>query len=227
MCMKEKINVLSTEMDCITAKEAMLKAITFLERESVDIIEVLSMSALMRARDEEEWKRSTSVFGLILPGETEILEAAGETDRVKLREAENQTFIKMFMKYLQKNRKKVFLLAESEEKLNTVENAMKYYDKGICLTGHALIREGENREEEVINEINGTETDCILSVLTSPYQEKFIAENQALLNVKLWFGCGTLLEKSYGERKLSKRLSRFFLKKRFHLLVGKQQKKSE
>ena len=50
MCMKERINVLSTEMDCITAKEAMLKAIAFLERESVDIIEVLSMSALMRAR---------------------------------------------------------------------------------------------------------------------------------------------------------------------------------
>ena len=47
MCMKERINVLSTEMDCITAKEAMLKAIAFLERESVDIIEVLSMSALM------------------------------------------------------------------------------------------------------------------------------------------------------------------------------------
>ena len=38
MCMKERINVLSTEMDCITAKEAMLKAIAFLERESVDII---------------------------------------------------------------------------------------------------------------------------------------------------------------------------------------------
>lgn len=174
MCMKERINVLSTEMDCITAKEAMLKAIAFLERESVDIIEVLSMSALMRARDEDEWIRSTSGFGLILPGETEILEAAGETDRIKLREAENQTFIKMFMKYLQKNRKRVFLLAESEEKLNTVENAMKYYDKGIFLTGHALIKEGENREEDVVNEINGTETDCILSVLTSPYQEKFI-----------------------------------------------------
>ena len=174
MCMKERINVLSTEMDCITAKEAMLKAIAFLERESVDIIEVLSMSALMRARDEDEWIRSTSGFGLILPGETEILEAAGETDRIKLREAENQTFIKMFMKYLQKNRKRVFLLAESEEKLNTVENAMKYYDKGIFLTGHALIKEGENREEDVVNEINGTETDCILSVLTSQNQENFI-----------------------------------------------------
>ena len=94
MCMKERINVLSTEMDCITAKEAMLKAIAFLERESVDIIEVLSMSALMRARDEDEWIRSTSGFGLILPGETEILEAAGETDRIKLREAEKSDIYK-------------------------------------------------------------------------------------------------------------------------------------
>ena len=32
MCMKERINVLSTEMDCITAKEAMLKAIEFESR---------------------------------------------------------------------------------------------------------------------------------------------------------------------------------------------------
>ena len=227
MCMKEKITVLSTEMDCLTAKEALVKAIAFMERESADIIEILSMSTLMSVRDEEEWKKTISGFGLMLPGETEILEAAGETDRVKLREADNQTFIKMFMKYLQRNRKKVFLLADSEEKLASVEHAMKYYDKGICLTGHALIREGENREEDVVNEINGTETDCILSVLQSPYQEQFIAKYQALLNVKMWFGCGSLLEKSYGERKLSKRLSRFFLKKRFHLLVGKQQKKTK
>ena len=108
MCMKERINVLSTEMDCITAKEAMLKAIAFLERESVDIIEVLSMSALMRARDEDEWIRSTSGFGLILPGETEILEAAGETDRIKLREAENQTFIKNVYEIPSEEQKKSF-----------------------------------------------------------------------------------------------------------------------
>ena len=129
MCMKERINVLSTEMDCITAKEAMLKAIAFLERESVDIIEVLSMSALMRARDEGRVDKIDIRIWSYSAGETEILEAAGETDRIKLREAENQTFIKMFMKYLQKNRKRVFLLAESEEKLNTVENAMKYMTK--------------------------------------------------------------------------------------------------
>ena len=56
-----------------------------------------------------------------------------------------------------------------------------------------MISETEGREEEIINEINGTETDCIISVLPSPYQEMFIGRNRSLLNVKLWLGCGAML----------------------------------
>lgn len=108
MCMKERINVLSTEMDCITAKEAMLKAIAFLERESVDIIEVLSMSALMRARDEDEWIRSTSGFGLILPGETEILEAAGETRQDKTKRSGKSDIYKNVYEIPSEEQKKSF-----------------------------------------------------------------------------------------------------------------------
>ena len=142
---------------------------------------------------------------LFSPGETRNSRSGRGNRQDKTKRSGKSDIYKNVYEIPSEEQKKSFLLAESEEKLNTVENAMKYYDKGIFLTGHALIKEGENREEDVVNEINGTETDCILSVLTSPYQEKFIAENQALLNVKLWFGCGTLLEKSYGERKLSKK----------------------
>ena len=103
---------------------------------------------------------------------------------------------------------------------------MKYYDKGIFTDGTRADQRGRNREEDVVNEINGTETDCILSVLTSPYQESLYAENQARFKCKTSGSDVELcLKKVIGERKLSKRLSRFLLKKRFHLLVGKQQKK--
>lgn len=140
MCMKERINVLSTEMDCITAKEAMLKAIAFLERESVDIIEVLSMSALMRARDEDEWIRSTSGFGLILPERQKFRSGRGNRQDKTKRSGKSDIYKNVY-EIPSEEQKKSFLLAESEEKLNTVENAMKYYDKGIFLTGHALIKE--------------------------------------------------------------------------------------
>ena len=139
--MEDRIKILGVEMDCLTAKEAMLEAMRFMENDSVDTIEILSI--LIHA------------FGI-----------------VKLKETENRTFLKIFMKYLQKNQKKVFVLAETEEELTRVEEAIQRYNRGIRFTGDALLGPDDNREESVINYINGTETDCILSVLPSPYQRR-------------------------------------------------------
>lgn len=220
--MEDRIKILGVEMDCLTAKEAMLEAMRFMENDSVDTIEILSMDTLMSGQENEEWKEYTAGLKMVLPGEAEILEAADIRDRVKLKETENRTFLKIFMKYLQKNQKKVFVLAETEEELTRVEEAIQRYNRGIRFTGDALLGPDDNREESVINYINGTETDCILSVLPSPYQEQFIGRNRQLLNVKVWFGCGDALVRSYDERKIFRQIRYFFLKTMFRRRVEKQ-----
>ena len=77
-------------------------------------------------------------------------------------------------------------------------------------------------EADVINDINGTETDCIFSVLRSPYQEHFITENKAFLKAKVWLGCGTVLGQSYDARRLGKRFKRFIMKSVFRYRVEQQ-----
>ena len=94
-----------------------------------------------------------------------------------------------------------------------VEEAVRRYQRGLNVVGHALLSPENDRRENVINDINGTETDCILSVLSSPYQEEFIADTRALLSAKVWFGCGKVLEQSYDERRLANRIKYFFMKK--------------
>ena len=86
----------------------------------------------------------------------------------------------------------------------------------------AVLSDQAGQEENAINEINGTETDCIFSVLPSPYQERFIAANKALLKARVWLGCGTVLEQSYDARDLGRRIRRFFAKKVFKYRVGQQ-----
>ena len=208
--MEEKIEVLGIRLDCLTAKETMLQAIQFMENDPVDTIEIMTMDCLMNNQEDETWISRAKDFKLVLPGEVEILEAAEIHDRVKLKETENRIFLKMFMKYLQKNQKRIYLLADTEEEIVQAENAIRHYNRGIRLSGHACLDPAGNREEEVVNDINGTETDCVLSVLSSPYQESFISRNKTLLNTKLWFGCGPMLSRSYDDRKIS---SIFFGKK--------------
>lgn len=222
--MEDRINILGIDMDCPTAKEAMLEAMGFMENDSVDTIEILSMDTLMNGQDDEEWKKDTAELKLILPGDAEILEAAEIDDRIRLKETQNRTFLKLYMKYLQKNQKKVFILAEKEEELARVEEAIRHYNRGIRLSGDAILEPDGSREESVINYINGTETDCILSVLSSPYQEHFIGRNRSLLNVKVWFGCGDMLARSYDERKIFRQIRHFFRKTMFRRRVEKQQR---
>lgn len=222
--MEEKIEVLGVSMDCLSAKEAMLRAMKFMENDPVDTIEIVTMDSLMNNQENETWISQAKEFKMLLPGEAEILEAADIHDRTKLKETENRIFLKMFMKYLQKNQKRVYLLADTQEEIVRAEGAIRHYNRGIRLTGRACLNPDGSREEEVVNDINGTETDCVLSVLSSPYQESFISRYKPLLNTKLWFGCGSMLSKSYRDRKILQQIRHFFRKTMFRRQVEKQQK---
>ena len=220
--MDKTINIFGVEMECLSAKEAMISALHFLENDSLDTIELMTMDMLLAGQDDPEWKEQVCGLDLVLPEEAEILKAAGAEDRSLLKEAEERTFLRMFMKYLQKKRGRIFLVAESEEELVRLEESLSRYDRGIRVVGHAVLTESGGMEEDVINEINGTETDCIFSVLQSPYQERFITASKAFLKAKVWLGCGTVLEQSYDARHPGKRIKRFIMKRVFRYRVEQQ-----
>lgn len=225
--MTEKINVLGIEMDCLTAKEVMLRVMQFMEDDLVDTIEMLSMDTLMSCMDDEEWKGLTGRLEIVLPGEADILKAAEVNDRTRLKEAETGTFFRLFMKYLQKNRRKVFLLAGTEEKMASLEDMVRKYGRGLRVAGSAILEQDGSGEEKVINDINGTESDCVLSVLASPYQEQFIDRSRSLLSTKLWLGCGPVLEKADGSGGMLQKLKKFFLKRMFFRQAEKEKNQSE
>lgn len=220
--MEEKINILDLDLDCITAKNAMRQAIQFLDSDSVDTIEIISMNTLMEQREDEGWKKLAGELTMLLPGEAEILRAADISDRTKLKEAEEGTFLKMFIKYLEKKRKNVYILAQSEEGILKTRNLLRSRNRGIRFSGCSVLDPRDAREENVINDINGTETDCILSVLHTPYQEDFISRNKALLNVRVWLGCGEVFAQQYENKKLSGRMRHFLQKKLFWYSVERQ-----
>ena len=217
--MIEKMNIFDVEIPILTAKEAMIRAMQYLESESVDTIELVSMDMLMKERENAQWKEQINALTMLLPENTEILKAAEIENEKLFRETEENVFLKMFMKYMQKNHKKIFLLADSEENLGKVEAVLSRHNRGIRVTGQMVISENEEQIQDAINAINGTETDCILSVLPSPFQERFITANKALLNVRVWLGGGCAFTGHLDEIKLRNRI-RFFIQKkifRYHV----------
>lgn len=221
--MNEKINIFDVALDGFTAKAAMQAAVQYMQSESINTIEIVTLDMLMKGQDNPEWKENTKVLDMLIPGEKEILEAAKVEDRELLKDVSNKVFLKMFLRYLKKNRKKLFLVATSEAELYSLEEAMEKYSGRVLVAGKGVLPEEGRTEETVINEINGAEIDCIFSVLPSPQQEDFIARNSALLNARVWLGCGRSLTEGYLEKNITS-VRRFFMKKMFCYQVGRQNK---
>lgn len=153
--MIEKMNIFDVEIPILTAKEAMIRAMQYLESESVDTIELVSMDMLMKERENAQWKEQINALTMLLPENTEILKAAEIENEKLFRETEENVFLKMFMKYMQKNHKKIFLLADSEENLGKVEAVLSRHNRGIRVTGQMVISENEEQIQDAINAING------------------------------------------------------------------------
>lgn len=223
--MNEKINVLGVNIDSFTAKEAMKETIAFLESEPVSVIDVVSVDALMQMNDLPELKEKMNEFDMILPGEKLILEAAEEPELPE--EINMELYLKMFMRYLHKNHKRLYLLVESEEE---GQEAFRYLQKaysGIQLVGLAKVSAEGRADDMLVNAINGAETDCVLSMLCSPLQEDFAAKNRALLNTRILFGMGKAAppwkETSFGKEKVT----RFFTRRIFRKEMEKQKAESD
>ena len=223
--MEEKMNIFDVEIDGFTAKAAMHMAVRYMQSESVNTIEIVTLDMLMQGKDDPAWKEDTKELDMVLPGESEILEAAKITDRNLLKDVANQTFLKMFLHYLRRNKKRVFLIAQSEKELISLEEVMEKYHTGIAAVGNGILGLEGKSEEDIINDVNGAETDCIISVLPSPGQENFISRNKLLLNARIWLGCGSILTENYHEKSTGS-VRRFLMKKAFRYKVEKQKKES-
>jgi len=210
--MNEKINILNIELYQTSAKAAMQKVVQYMESDSINTVEIITMDMLLKGKDMPGWKEAVESLNLVLPGETEILEAAGVREKTLLRDTAGQVFLKMFLRYIQRNKKRVFLVAQSETELLEMESAIREHDRKLILAGRGVLPPDGAGIEQVINAVNGAETDCIFSLLPSP---------------RVWFGCGSVLKEIYMKKQKKGKLQRFLRRKVFRYQVGRQQRSEE
>lgn len=188
--MNDKISVLDIDIDNYTAKEAMKETVRYMESDPVNVVELVTVDGLMQMDEFPELKDDVRKFDLVLAGDKTILEAADITDRKSIQETEGHVFLKMFFRYLHKNHKRVYLLVESEEEGEDLYNYLEHSYGGSQIVGLAKVSAVNRADDMIVNAINGGEIDSVISILSSPLQEEFIARNRGVLNARIWLGLG-------------------------------------
>lgn len=215
--MDNKIEVLNIKINLCTAKEAMKKAVDYMKSDLISIIEFVTPNSIMALDENDELKAQMNQFELILAGEKALFDVLGVKDATLVKEVEERRFLKMFFQYLHKQYKRVYLLVEAEKDAENIYERLSKSYRGIEIVGIAKVAAKNRADMMLVNAINGSEVDCIISTLSTPLQEDFVTKNKNLMNARVWLGLGKKMlefeEEETAKRKLAKYLMKKILKK--------------
>ncbi|MCI9176229.1 MAG: WecB/TagA/CpsF family glycosyltransferase [Lachnospiraceae bacterium] len=225
--MIKKLEILGITLNNDTVAEAMVLVEEFLGSTMMNTIEAISMDTLVKTQEDDRLKECIEQLDLAVVSDKEILKAAGETSRQRIQETVNNDFFKEFAKRASGNGRNVFLLGETKEQLEALEEFLAENYSGIQIAGRFGLADCTGDYDMVINEINIAEPDVIMSVLASPRQEYFLQDNREKLNAKIWYGLGEV----YSDKKVVSEVAGFarklIQKGVMHSMISRYKRKEE
>ena len=188
--MIKKIDVLGIKLDNYTVREAIMIVETYLSNNVLNTIENISMQMLADSENDSVLKEVLSSVDLGIIGEREIMQAAGVATMQRIRETEENDFFYEFFKRVERNKKSVFFLGETAEAIAKVSERLQQEYPKLLIAGEYAVENCVGDLEAVINDMNATTPDVIVSVLPTPLQEHFFAEHRDKMNANIWYGIG-------------------------------------
>ena len=188
--MSNCLNFKGRDIKLYTANEAMRVVLDGFDTDTLKVIDVVSGNMIENCQDDDKWEEYIEEMDAAVPGDVKIIEKADISDRKLSKEADSRTFVKMLLRYMNKNKKKVFVVSDDHEDLLSVKDKLDGYGSGMTVKGMSLSELTGRSEDVILNEINAMDPDCILSVMPSPKQEEFICTNRPYINGRIWLGCG-------------------------------------
>ena len=189
--MVKKINILDICVDNYTVRESLMRLDTYLSSTVLNIIETVTMEQLVLAGENPAIKDCLEQADLCIIGEREILTETGNDTAQRVREVCGNDFLHELLKRVVRSRKRVFLLAMTEPEVERMQEAFTELNPKFTAAGSCAIEAFSSDMEAIVNEINGTTPDVVISALDTPREEEFVLSHKDKIGAGIWYGVGS------------------------------------
>ncbi|MDR1800391.1 MAG: WecB/TagA/CpsF family glycosyltransferase [Lachnospiraceae bacterium] len=128
------------------------------------------------------------IFDILVPADIPALILSDINDKKLKSEVRKHVFTINLLDYLNEQKKRVYLLAESEDDGMVCFDYLSLKHPEIDIKGIAVIDKENRADELIVNDINGNEVDIIISGMSLELQTDFLRKNKHSLNTALWVG---------------------------------------
>lgn len=188
--MDEKLNVLGVNLNYCNINQLTDILTEYLNDYCMNTISLIHIPTLIMALDDDKFKNYIEELDCAIPNDRAIMEAAGITNESILDDISERVPLQTIFKYLSDNQNTVYILGENEENTDKYYHTLSEKYNMINYIGKLAINSEQMDDDFIVNELNSASADVVISVLKTPFQEKFVSENKNKINAKLWLGLG-------------------------------------
>ena len=181
-----KMQVLSVSLVDYTVREAIHKVEKYLHDGKMHTIAYISKKGVMEADENEQVKEFIGKMDLMVCADSDVLRAAHVETWNRIREIDENVFMEEFLKKMIRQRKSIYILAQTVEELQHLETHLRSFQQNLCIVGKYALEHLSVDEEFVVNEINGLEPDVLISLLPSMKRIEFYDSNYMKINTNIW-----------------------------------------
>lgn len=206
--MIKKIDIAGIQLDNYSARECVMAVERMLNENAFHTVEEVNMDMIMLAASDKVVNDTLNHLDCSIITENGILDAVGESC-IGSRETEADVCFYEILRRLERNHKSVCLLAEAQKDLQEMREYVEKEFPMLTVAGAVATEDLAEDDDAIVNEINAATVDVIVSVMPSPKQEHFLANNRGKMSAILWYGVGNgkLAKKKYSLwKKIQKRI---------------------
>lgn len=190
--MEEKVCVLNYDVRLLKEKEFRQALESFCQSGHLQSILFLSVQILMEAMDSKEYCDRVSRFQLLLPGEEDVLMMHTIKEYKEQNLMMDVEYLKVILEYLRESQYTLYLVGDQYAKLQMFMEYCKEEYEGLQIVG-SFVGDEKMDDECLLNDINVTCPDVILTAIAPQLQENWILNNLDKLNGRVCIGADVLV----------------------------------
>lgn len=190
--MEEIVNVLNYDVQLLKAKEFRLALENFCQSEHLQSMLFLSIPILVEAMDSKEYFERISRFQLLLPGEEDVLMMHPVKQYKERNLMMDVEYLNIILEYLSESQHTLYLVGDQYAKLQMFVEYCKSEYKDLQIVG-SFVGDQRMDDDSLLNDINVTCPDVILTAIAPQLQENWILNNVDKLNGRVCIGADVLV----------------------------------
>ena len=190
--MEEKVSVLNYDVRLLKAKEFRQALETFCQSEHLQSMLFLSIQILMEAMDSKSYCDRVSRFQLLLPGEEDVLMMHSVKEYKDKNLMVDVEYLNVILEYLRESQHTLYLVGDQYAKLQMFMEYCKEEYEDLQIVG-SFVGDEKMDDESLLNDINVTCPDVILTAIAPQLQENWILNNVDKLNGRVCIGADILV----------------------------------